>query len=470
MRLRHALLVLPALLAPLYACEDSSSSSSGGIFDPDSGPGFDAGAPPEGGSLVDAPDAAPPKGMTLTVLKTGAPRADVRVIAHDATGAVTSEGKTDAAGKVTLASAPSMVTVLGESYGSRVAVTYLGVADGDALVVSEPTIETGEIPPIGTYSVSLNPYAGATNYEVYVGAGQTCSNSTGELAGPVDVLLFPACVGPQNAILARAAGNEGLSAFAFAKNVAKPPQGATVAVGPLTFTAKGTVTLTATGFPADLSKRGDLWALANGSLYYPAAPLGSLDTTGQAYPYPVGFADAIQSTVRAHRDGKGLDVGSGFVRREAPPAGATATIAYDFADALPFFTGSTVDAAVPARANITLQSEKPLTATDGGIVRIDWTVGGSGLERRQWLFVVPPTTTSFKVPALPADAEAAAYAPGPNVVVSDAIFVEATQLTGYGQLKALPISMDLRTAVLDPSRPLPSNGVVRITSMRPALD
>src|SRR5690242_8147552 len=106
MRALRLLWLVPPTVLGFLACEDDA-----GPFGPTLA--FDAGGvnvgerpdattiPPEAG--VDAPATG---GVSITVRRLGVGIADVRVLFHDATGAVTGEATTDANGKATTASGP----------------------------------------------------------------------------------------------------------------------------------------------------------------------------------------------------------------------------------------------------------------------------------------------------------------------------------------------------------------------------
>ena len=116
---------MPVVALPFFvACEDGNNTSSSGGFTVPEGGSFEAGPPSEAGPVAEGgTDASidtfvPPKGAKVTVTKNGAAAADIRVIAHDATGAVTGDVKTNATGVANFATAPSMITVLTRSYGT----------------------------------------------------------------------------------------------------------------------------------------------------------------------------------------------------------------------------------------------------------------------------------------------------------------------------------------------------------------
>lgn len=459
--LRLLALLAPALLLPV-ACE-ASSSSSGGVFNPEAGPGFEAGPPsgplPEAGADV----VVPPAGVTVTVIAGLAPKKDARVITHDATGAVLADLRTDAAGKVSLATAPSMVTLLTQ-HGAGISatfwpMTFVGVADGDDLVFDATDPELASTPTLaGSFTVSLGqPYAGSTDYGLRVGH---CSTTTNDFANPRVFEVWSDCVGNQNAILVAARTDDVDIGYGFVKNVAKPAVNGTVAVGPITnVVATGLTTIDATNVPGDAESFGDLYAVANGLSFYAVSEGGALGDGGLSFKTATGFADAYQSMIAVRTY---LDEGSQtryFVRREATTAPASATLpAFDFATSLPSVTGTTLTTTVPARAEVALTSDKPLTGSDGAFAELYWYPGSE--QGGRWTLMLPPTTTAFKLPALPADA--ASFVPTSAIELTELTFVEATHLPGYKELKALPLAPGGHH-VLDAGVPLPAAGTVRLS-------
>lgn len=465
-QLRLLALLVPVLLLPA-ACEDSSSSS-GGTFNPEGGAEFEAGPPAEAGPLPEAgADTAPPtpKGVTVSVLDALAPKKDVRVITHDAAGAITADLKTDATGKVTLATAPSMVTVL-TTRGSDIAatftpVTFMSVADGDNLVVDASDPDALAAIDRGKFNVSFGaPFAGATTYAVEAGA--SCTGSTVTPASPLLVDLYSYCVTAQNAVLVRATDGVKDLAYGFKKNVAAPAANGTAPVGPVDFVIKGATTQTVTNLPAEASPSVQLFSIANGAAFYANDRTGTLEGTGVTFSTATGFAEAYQVALEASDYENGGTRTKSFVRRTATTAPAAEALPpIDFATALPYVTGVTIAKAVPARADVSLTSAAPLTSADGAVAEVYWYVGGESSAR--WTFVLPPTTTTFKLPALPADA--ASFIPTEAVDITELTFVEATQIPGYKELKALPIAAGgLR--LIEGSTPLPAAGTVRVSRWR----
>lgn len=487
-QLRLLALLGPALLliVPVVACEDSSSSSPQFTFE--AGPGFEAGPPAEAGPIpdggeVDAADVfvpPAPKGVHVTVIDGVLPKADVRVISQDATGAVIAEAKTDATGKLTIATAPSMVTVLVTSNSAPTPVSYLGVADGDNLLVRLPPSLASQPSPVGQYTVSFTPgvQGQSLNATVFVGGSNGCTGSSNDtMTTPAGVTLFSTCLGAANAILAVGMnGSSIVDGFAFKKGVAPPasPQ-VPVAVDLPAWTAPGATTLTATNLPSVAAATlGNLYMIANGASFSAGTGAGSFAgglNGGLTFATATGFAEAYQSVVHS-TDDAAARVDTAFIRREATAAPASVTLPnFDFTNALPYITAAAVDVTTAARPIVTLTSDKPLTAADGGVVVLTWsTASATAPVTATWTFVVPASAAAtFKAPALPVDTDALTFTPTGPVNVERAAFFEATQLPGYKETKSLPIVPRATPDLLDTQLPLPVDGTVRLTTWAPQL-
>jgi len=456
--LRLLALVTPVLvLLPIaIGCEDTGSSS-GATFNPEAGPGFEAGPTPipEGGLPAEAGAdvVVPPvvKGITVTVLDGATPAPNVRVILNDAAGAVIGDLKTDATGKVTAATAPSMVTVFSEfrSKGTYpYPQTFLGVVDGDNLRVNLAD-DRPESTNVGQFNVSLGTgFTNATNYEVTV--GRNCSNSTNTL-GAVVVDLSSDCFAPQAAVLASAGDQVGILAYGFLKNVAKPAAvGVPQNVGPLTFAAKGATLVTQANRPPNSNPSAELLAIANGAGFY-LPSTGDLVEVGLTFPTATGFADAYQVTGRITVSGATTNQKT-LIRREATTAPASATLAIDFANVLPSISNATLTNATTARPTVTVAPAAPLSTADGMIVRVSF-------QNFSWRFIAPATTTTFQVPAVPANA--GTFLPSGSSTVDEIIVADSTLIPSYTEIKKLSIGPNV-SALLDSSIPLPATGTVRL--------
>ncbi len=482
-QLRLLALLGPALLLlPAVACEDPSSTSPQFTFE--AGPGFEAGPPAEGGPIPDGGDIEAadvivppvPKGVSVTVTDNLVPKANVRVISQDATGAVISEGKTDATGKLKLATAPSIVTVLATSNSAPTPVSFFAVADGDDLVVRIPSLVIAEQSPTGQYTFTFTAgmQGQSPNATVYVGNG--CAGGTADTSMPYTFSVYPRCLTAANAVLADGSTAGIRDGFTFKKGVAAPPNpNVPLMVTLPVWTTPGKTTLTATNLPSGyLSVDARLYMIANGAAF-PASDDPRSGTiaggTGETFATATGFADAYQSFVHTVDDTVGR-VESSILRRESTTAPDTVTLPnFDFTSALPNNPAAAVDTTTAARPIVKLTSDKPLTAVDGGLVVLSWsTASVTAPITGTWTFVVPASAAAtFKAPALPGDSDALTFTPTGPVSVDRATFFEATQLPGYKETKAIPISPRFTFDLLDDSVPLPVNGTVRVTTWSPQL-
>ena len=456
-----AVLLAPAIIASPLACEDSSSSS-GGTFNPEAGPGFETGPRDEAGPLREAglEVSVPPvkKGLTVTVLDRAAPVPGIRIILHDAAGAVIGDMKTDMAGKVAVPTAPSMVTVMTElqSKGTVVyPVTYLGVADGDNLVVNQ---SDDRVPPAaaGQYNVSFGAaFPTATSYLVRV--SDDCANETTNPSSPMLVDLNASCFAPQAAVLATARSGSGDIGFGFVKNLAKPAAiAAPQAVGPISLTAAGITSVRGTNLPVGFtSPTAELLAIANNLGFSFEAADGTLAGSGIIFSTATGFAESYQASARATVPGaSGSDNNLAMIRRETTTAPASATLTLDFATALPAITSATANNATAGRPTVTLASASPLSMGDAMIVTVTF-------QNFAWRFVAPTTGATFQVPAVPADS--GIFLPSGSASVPSVIVAESSLIAGYEEIKKLQISPALGV-LLDSSRALPAAGTVRVVS------
>ena len=156
------------------------------------------------------------------------------------------------------------------------------------------------------------------------------------------------------------------------------------------------------------------------------------------------------------------------MRREATAAPASATLAtFDFSTALPLITSVAATQVVPARPELTVTSANPaaLATSDAAIVEISWFA--TSLDTTgSWTVVLPPTTTSFKFPALPADATD--FEPDAvNFTVEHTTFFDASQVPSYGAAKLLPIKPALGSDFADGTRVLPAAGTLRVSRLLP---
>jgi hypothetical protein len=258
--MRKAALVLGPLgllfAGSIFACENDGNVGGGPDLSLDGGaPSFDAGQqPPIDGSVPDvAPDAPPgPPSVTVTVTDRNGPKGNVRVVFHDAAGAVLETKLTGADGKASSAGAlPAMASALLGSGYDRHIVTWTGVENGDDLAVKDVEPENDET-VIGSYNVTLIGQVADQNayqYDIYAGSCGTTFADTATLTGSLNLYKF--CVGSQSSVLVRAV-DDGYTpiAHSFKKANPVPTDGGAVAVATGEWKPSATLTITATGVPA----------------------------------------------------------------------------------------------------------------------------------------------------------------------------------------------------------------------------
>jgi hypothetical protein len=467
MKNHHALALLAPVLLLAAACETSSSPAANAV--PEAGPGFetDSSTPPvqlpEGGA--DGPVTPPPlQGVTVTVTQDGTGKADVRVLGHDAAGTLNGDKKTDATGKVSFALAPSMITVLFGASPNVSPVTFMAVADGDKLsvVAKTPSAVGNQIPYAQrTASFTADPVTTKGN-NFLVTVGGSCTGNGPLVDVPVTVDLFPSCLGPKNSLLTAVTNNGTLTAYGFAKDLVIAA-GSKGNVGPLTFAPPGTTTLTATNVPPQTGAFTQLTAIANDAGFDVQNRSGTLDAGGVAFSTATGFAEAYQPAVSIASFTATATAFKGLVRREPTTAPATATLSFDLSTTLPFI--STAALVSSSRPDVTFAADAPLTTTDGGIARIRWSTSVTAAMGGEWTFVLPPTSTGFKAPALPGDVPD--FVPAGTITLADVTYFESSSLPGYAELKALPMQPSVGLDLTDSTKPLPVAGTLKVTRWSP---
>lgn len=449
--------VLAVTAAPIFACDDGNTSEPPG-FDVDAGNFEPTPQPVPDAAPADTGTDAAPRGVIINAVRGRAPQANVRVIFHDAQGAVLGEAQTDATGRVTRAEAPSMITIVSEdaASGPRL-LTYVGIEDGDVVTAVLP-IDVED--PLGTYNITYPVSPGSSDYDVSASDG--CGTwSTGTTA---TVSMFAQCVGATGSHVLVTSNSEGGRTYSFAKGLTPPAGGATVNVPTLpSFTAPLAITLRATGLPTEASINSAVTAVVDGLSYYPGFGQGFVGEGDETWPFPNGFADGLQTYVVAVDNTAEDPFGQAILRRDAAPTAAT-TVAFDWTTALPKLNSFAVTPSLDGlRPTIAVGPSTSVTGTDGGYLQFEWErdMGSERIVYPRWTFVVPPGTTSVQAPSLPAGIEELPTA-ATELWPVDAAFVEASQLPGYAQLKSLPVPIDHVISELG-RRPLPVNGVVRLT-------
>jgi len=452
--MRRTVLLLAPLVAAgaLFACENDSSSGAPGAFTVEAG-AFDAPA-----SDSPAPDAEPPKpaGVTVSVTRAGLPAAGISVVFHDAAGAVLQVVATGSDGKATsTGAAPAMASALLGGSGAvtrRHVVTWVDVKAGDVL----STIDFADPTVVAQYEVSFGSFADGGAVAYNAGSG-TCGGSGDS---PIAIPLSRGCLNATSSVLGIAldVASDPI-AVAYKKGIAAPSTDGgvgAVTLGP--WLTPSTLTVTVTNAPA-----GSIDALvgefSEGATYL--SRTRSFVGGETTLAFAPGFAEALEPAVLAVNATGG---GTRALIKRIPPGPA---VAFDFATALPAILTGTNDWSNVARPVIAWTSASPLSGSDGGHVTLGWTDQG---HEGGWTFIVPPSATSVKAPALPA--EAAAWLPTSGAFPETAgqlIFADVDSVPSYdvfrkGAGRAL-IGPGLFSGAL-----LPQNGTLRTTTFVVPLD
>lgn len=389
-------------LAPLglaafsFACEDDSGSNPSANL-PEAG-AFDSNRPDFDSSRPDAQPDGPvaPKGVTVVATGRTGPVANITVLFHDATGAVTESKKTGADGKATSVPSPTpaMATVVfGESTFRRRLVTWTGVADGDEL----PAVVPSDV-DLGTVEVTLagQPDAGTFNYYSWVGDCQQYANAPSE---PWTMNVSQNCARGGGALLVRAADfNENTVGFAFKKPITLVTDGgvAQVTTGGWVAPTKVTFSLTNT---TDTTASAVFHQVANNTAF---RSTGSFNDAAKSELESAGptFADAYNGAVVFSGANGNFNARRIIGRRVAS---ATNALTFDAAQLPPEVTATEIDATDKKRP--TAKWSGTMTGMKGGVVRLFYLDSMSNGATTAWSIVVPATGNEVKAPALPASLE-----------------------------------------------------------------
>ena len=466
-----ALPVVVTVGACVAACDDSSNPSTDITLPdaalPDSSPNI----PPSDAAVSDggAPDAdaAPAQGISVLVVDGLLPKSGIRVIYHDATGAPTGGDTTDATGHVVSATTPSMVTVLTSETAADVnPVTFMGLTGGETLRVAirHPQNEESSV---GIVSATHTTSAAVTNASMFYSSfGPRCGSNASNIDSPILITVLPSCISAANSVLTTASDTNGATlGFAFMKNVTAPTNNATVNVGPLAFTAKGSRTLAATNL-LDAEQYGNnvsAFAVVGTDPFYLPSTGNINQPAGVTYATPVGFADAYQSELDVGKTAGGFSASTRILRREAAAAAsAGALTSFDFNEALPLLQSVAVDITAGAARPVVTITTAPTTNAHTGYARIRWPGQTYGA---QWTFVFPGDQKTFTVPALPPDASA--FAPHDAVSANLVIYLDGPLVPDFATGKKLPIPTQGDLQLLDSYVALPTNGKLLVTTITP---
>jgi hypothetical protein len=423
-------------------------------------PVLDGSVPVVDGSPSTVPDAAQPvldaapdapSHLPVTVLATAGalPLAGLRVVFHDANGAVLETKLTGADGKATSTGAiPAMATAILADGESTHLYTWMGVASGDVLQLERPV----QYAELGQYTVTLpGPFGTADEYFAYAGVCSGEANATSATIG----IQTPCVAGTQASVLASAYQDGQIQATSFKKANAIPNDGGAVAVTTGAWTAPVDVTVTMANAP-DTEFNTAFAEIANGVAFRPARN-AEVATSSATFKAASGFADALQViTEWSVGPRSSLALGKRFT--------GTAAVAFDAANALPSITASEIDETNVHRPVVSWTTDSTAGA-DGGLVRIDF--GAPSKPPAEWVFIVAPGTKQITAPAMPPEAEiylpVASDAGGHFYGDPEVLFIEADVLPSYTLFRQLSTKFIVNGFAPYPKPPLPQDGNYRMT-------
>jgi hypothetical protein len=459
MRPSVSLLALVSIGMPplvVAACSDDPTPSAPSTPDagttpvPADGSAADAGADADADAGADA-DAAADGPVTVTVSGADGPVADALVVFHDASGAVSEVKRTGTDGKIASGDAiPQMVSVLVAKGLEHAIFTWVGVQNGDHLVVREPNANA----PVGSYDVSFSSTvpvdAGVTpSFKAETGR---CTSTGG--ASPIRVPLFTDCLQASNSVLVSARKDGTPFAFSFLKGVAPPAKLQTAAVTAGSWSVPSTVNVTLRNAPDGRARAMRLSQLSEGAAFESGfSPIGESVSFG----FATGFAEALQANLFV--DGPTTGVWRGLAKRVTPGS----PIELDFVNALPELANPAVSG-TDVRRPIFSWAGAPADAS-GGIVRVVFT-GPRPEEGYTWSFIVPPGQNTLTAPAMPAEAESflpKSTSPMSVFVKPDVAFMKSDLLPSYATFRRLPgVTGNFPGSYFLP--PLATNGTLLLTA------
>lgn len=383
MRLEH-------LLLPLAACAALAACDPGG--QPIADAGVDAAGAGDGGAPdADTHDASGDAGgqpamVTVTVYDwrgSGQVVMGAHALFLTSAGGVVSRTTTDSAGTATgLVPAGGQLLIVDHDGNLT---SYVGLEDGDQLVVGQPT-RTG-MAVNGTVTVPAAP-GGATRYQV-VGRCATGTSTT----TTITVGINDSCAGGPRDLLVTASNAAGAIGYLHAPAVAIAPATTTPLTG--TWATPGSFAAQVAGVPAEVAllRMSHLVYAAGSPLssnleVLPPATGGVISAT---FPHPIGVGDASLTVLYA------TDSAGGFRRVASYTAPTTTLQVPDLAAAM-----------LPAVTSVSALGDGDATWTVAGTASVDGIVVTldaleKGASRATWRWVLRGTDRSLSAPVLPAD-------------------------------------------------------------------
>ena len=370
--------------------------------------------------------------VSVTALDgTGAPQGGVDVFVESSSGTLLQSLVTSASGIVIAQNvlAGSMVTVgrPGLLANEVTVQTITGVVPGDSIRVTPPTL-TYTATSVGSMTVNVPAFGGATSYVV-----QTVCGATGSGTTAVVLNLSSNCLSPANKF--------DLIAFAYDMS------GLVIAYEPMTnvlFSNAGTVNVATWTNPATISASftsAPATSSAVTFLAYALNALGSIplmsESLGAPGPYDFSAASAPLNVLASHEQTAFVhfpQIGS-YAASSSLTWDGNGAIDTDLAtNALPIIQSATLDTSTGfTRASVLIATTAGALA-DAVQVDASWT---SASHRISWSAFGPGTARTFGYPELPSTYQ---IAPGDTPLVQAAMLVESTVWPGYDAFRAAPVT------------------------------
>jgi hypothetical protein len=439
---------------------------------------------------------AGPQPVTITVVDpTGAPESGKTVVFHDATGAATGTDVTNAQGTVVrMMQSGEAITVLLGAAPQVSAITIFAVEPGDHLTTLDVTAaalrQGGDQVTVDAYPA--NP---PQNFGFQLFAGNCSTSGAAPASLYVDQTNCENLAGGFPLLAIGFDDGDQENAFAFAKPAIDDGgldeagnSHATLAGGTWsTSLAQHTLSVSNVG-PIDAGgfspeslflveevasgvKHEIVWTNQSGDAVYDGGVF-SISGTGH-----IGYPDFVQTEVGRYANPNSTGYFSLSATRTAAPTAAQAYAA-DFSTLLPLLDSLSVDTPDGGSSGqpvFTWTATGSLAVADGVIVQAQWQTNpsdGGAQTNGVWTFVLPPSTTTFQPPTLPASA-------GAWMTTADTSFetppvvaaIEGTFLNGYKDVRAnagsIPVSQDLTRGYTNGGGyipPLPVDGTLRLTA------
>ncbi|MFT3925913.1 MAG: hypothetical protein QM778_25445 [Myxococcales bacterium] len=430
----------------------------------------DAGQPDASEPDASEPDAEGPTldGISLT-LRIGAsdPVPNATVLLYDAAGAKLDTLLTDQNGQIHSALAPHAVTVLPPSDNLdlvRGALTYVGVKDGDDLIVQlrEPD---QILPTLGSFELTVPPLANASTY-VFYARNSSCSGSSNNTTFTQDITA--ACRADSMDLVVAGIVNGTTGGYAVLRNQAPPTLGN---VATLTYqgtwAAPATFPVTVDNVPNDLVPNITVAPFVDGQAVYTGYNLNENPQHTWNYLYPDAVVNQFDVEVGFSVPDLNDNVYSEFRQRTAD----TSALAYDASDRLAPVRISAFDDSDPKRPLVTLTSDPQ--AADVTLFTFDaafTTNDGQGQSYYGYGLVVAPGAESFQFPDLSDVATHFADEVDESVPPEFSNWrsrvYDGNNVADYNALRQQPIYFDFGEGVaMEPIRTRPSRW--RITTWTP---